>query len=388
MSAPGTSRKPAFDPGRTWVVKIGSSLLTSNGEGLATDLIEGWVAEIAHLHEQGYRIVIVSSGAVAEGMHRLGMKTRPRQIHLLQAAAAVGQMGLVQLYESCFQRHGLRTAQVLLTHDDVRSRERYINARSTLRNLIELGVIPVVNENDTVVTDEIRFGDNDTLAALVANLVEANTVLLLTDQPGLYTTDPRVDQGAVLVDERLASDPELDDMAGGSGALGRGGMVTKVRAARIAARSGANTVIGSGRSGALITRLSRGEVDGTLLRSADEIIVSRKQWLAGLPALGKLTLDDGAVRVLRQDGRSLLPIGVIRIDGNFARGDMVACNDRRGVEVARGLVNYDSGDARQIAGRPTADIDNILGFVTDEELIHRDNLVVSDKPGRVPGSES
>lgn len=384
MSAPDVERAPGFEAGNTWVIKIGSSLLTSDGAGLATDLIAAWVDEIVQLHREGRRIVIVSSGAVAEGMHRLGMKTRPHQIHLLQAAAAVGQMGLVQLYETCFQQHGLRTAQVLLTHDDLRSRERYINARSTLRNLIELDVIPVVNENDTVVTDEIRFGDNDTLAALVANLVEADTLLLLTDQRGLYTGDPRVNPDAKLVTERLATDPSLDAMAGDSGALGRGGMITKLRAARIAARSGANTVIGYGRTDALISRLAAGEVNGTLLTSPDAVMVSRKQWLAGIPARGQLVLDEGAVRVLQQDGRSLLSIGVTAVSGAFDRGDMVACVDTAGREIARGLVNYGDSDARKIAGRPSGDIESVLGFIADEELIHRDNLVVNEKPGRLP----
>ena len=366
-----------FDAGYTWVVKIGSSLLTADGQGLATDLIERWVSDMALLHARGYRIVIVSSGAVAEGMYRLGMESRPRQLHLLQAAAAVGQMGLIQFYESRFERHGLRTAQVLLTHDDLRSRERYINARSTLRSLLDLGVVPVVNENDTVVTDEIRFGDNDTLAALVANLVEANTLLLLTDQPGLFTADPRQDPSASVVKQRRAYDEALDAMAGGSGALGRGGMVTKVTAARTAARSGANTVIACGRTDGVISGLATGQVDGTLLTADEENLVSRKQWLAGLPPRGRLRLDDGAVRVLLEDGRSLLPIGVTSVGGNFSRGDMVACVDRHGEEVARGLVNYSDGDARRIAGKSTSEAESELGILNDDELIHRDNLVVS-----------
>jgi len=377
MSGAQSGQRHAYDAGRTWVIKIGSSLLTANGEGLATELVSGWVEEIAALHTVGKRIVLVSSGAVAEGMYRLGMKTRPREVHLLQAAAAVGQMGLVQLYESRFLEHGLRTAQVLLTHDDTRSRERYINARSTLRSLVDLGVIPIVNENDTVATEEIRFGDNDTLAALVANLIEADTMLLLTDQAGLYTSDPRLDPSAALVESLPASDPSLDGMAAGSGTLGRGGMVTKVSAARTAARSGANTVISAGREPGVITRLAEGIVTGTLLTAADEVMVSRKRWLASIPPRGKLTLDEGAVRVLKKDGRSLLPVGVTAVSGTFTRGDMVACVDAQGVEVARGLVNYDDKDARQIAGCPTKDIESRLGVINDEELIHRDNLVVS-----------
>ncbi|MDZ7684288.1 MAG: glutamate 5-kinase [Gammaproteobacteria bacterium] len=377
MSAAQSGQRPAYDAGRTWVIKVGSSLLTANGEGLATELVAGWVEEIAALRSAGKQIVLVSSGAVAEGMHRLGMKSRPREVHLLQAAAAVGQMGLVQLYESRFLEHGLRTAQVLLTHDDTRSRERYINARSTLRSLVDLGVIPIVNENDTVATEEIRFGDNDTLAALVANLIEADTVLLLTDQPGLYTSDPRADPSATLVESLPASDSSLDAMASGGGALGRGGMVTKISAARMAARSGANTIIAAGREPGVITRLAAGEASGTLLTAADEIMVSRKRWLASIPARGRLTLDEGAIRVIRQDGRSLLPVGVTAVTGTFTRGDMVACVDAGGMEVARGLVNYDDKDARRIAGCPTRDIESLLGVINDEELIHRDNLVVS-----------
>lgn len=365
-----------YDPGKTWVIKIGSSILTADGRGLDKAAIAGWVDEIAAVHKRGVQIVVVSSGAVAEGMVRLGMKSRPHQLHLLQAAAAVGQMGLVQLYESNFQRHGLKTAQVLLTHDDLRSRERYINARSTLRSLISLGVIPVVNENDTVVTDEIRFGDNDTLAALVANLIEANTLLLLTDQRGLYTTDPRKSTGATLVTEARARDVSLDEMAGGSGALGRGGMVTKLSGARIAARSGASTVIASGRDAQAITRLARGEVPGTLLTAEKEIMVSRKQWLAALPARGTLVLDAGAVKVLRSQGRSLLPVGVRGVKGTFTRGEMVSLVDEAGTEVARGLVNYNNKEAALIAGHPTSAIESILGLVNDEELIHRDNLVI------------
>ncbi len=377
MTIPSLESSTAFDPGKTWVIKIGSSLLTADGVGLAQELVSGWVDEISILRRRGYRIVIVSSGAVAEGMRRLGFKSRPHQIHLLQAAAAVGQMGLVQMYESCFERHGLHTAQVLLTHDDMRSRERYINARSTLRNLLQLGVIPVVNENDTVVTDEIRFGDNDTLAALVANLVEASTLLLLTDQRGLYSSDPRVDVSARLVPRAKASDDALDVMAGGGGALGRGGMVTKLGAARTAARSGATTIIASGREDRVITRLSEGEVTGTMLTADDEILVARKQWLASIPARGSLVLDPGAVRVLTKEGRSLLPVGVTGVKGSFLRGDMVACVDGAGNEVARGLVNYSSADAAKIVGRGTAEIETLLGYISDEELIHRDNLVVS-----------
>ncbi|MBV1879793.1 MAG: glutamate 5-kinase [Pseudomonadales bacterium] len=365
-----------YKPGQTWVIKIGSSLLTQNGEGLAVGLVSEWVAQIVRLHKAGIQVVIVSSGAVAAGMSRLGMARRPQSLPMLQAAAAVGQMGLVQLYESNFQEYGLQTAQVLLTHEDLRSRERYINARGTLRNLLELGVIPVVNENDTVVTDEIRFGDNDTLAALVVNLIGADTLLLMTDQQGLFDADPRISEAAKLVKTARARDRSLDAMAGEGSLLGRGGMVTKITAARVAARSGANTVIAYGRENKVITRLSAGEVTGTLLLADEAVLDSRKQWLAGLPARGRLVLDTGAVRVLRGEGRSLLAVGVKSVAGVFTRGEMVACIDSEGLEVARGLVNYSHTEAAQIAGHASAEIESILGYAGEKEIIHRDNLVV------------
>ncbi len=364
-----------YNPGDSWVIKIGSSLLTHDGRGLAVDLVTGWVDDIVAASRAGKRIVIVSSGAVAEGMARLGLSARPRSLHMLQAAAAVGQMGLIQLYESNFQRHGMHTAQVLLTHDDLRSRERYLNARSTLVNLLDLGVVPVVNENDTVVTDEIRFGDNDTLGALVANLIGANTLLLLTDQPGLYDGDPRAVKEPQLITERSADDPALDAMAGSGSALGRGGMVTKIQAARVAARSGANTIIGSGRKQGCIQSLMDGVVPGTLLTAGQEVLVSRKQWLATLRVKGRLVLDDGAVRVISNEGRSLLSVGVKRVEGEFTRGDIVACVDSDGREVARGLVNYSHAECTQIAGVSSGEIERVLGYLGDEELIHRDNLV-------------
>ncbi len=365
-----------YDPGKVWVIKIGSSLLTADGKGLAVDAVAGWVDEIVQLMNNGVQVVLVSSGAVAEGMSRLNMSVRPRSLHLLQAAAAVGQMGLIQLYESHFQRYGKHTAQVLLTHDDLKDRERYINARSTLKNLLALGVLPVVNENDTVVTDEIRFGDNDTLAALVANLIEANTLLLLTDQSGLYTDDPRKVSSASLVQQVSVGDSRLDNMAGEGSALGRGGMVTKVSAARLAARSGANTIIASGREDKVISRLADGEISGTLLTADQEMVASRKRWLAALPGKGKLTLDDGAVKVLQHQGRSLLPIGVKAVEGSFHRGDMVECIDQNGRVIARGLVNYAHNECSAIIGRPSEEIESKLGYISDEELIHRDNLVL------------
>ncbi len=369
--------QPVFAPGTTWVVKIGSSLLTDNGQGLAVTLVNNWVDDLARASRDGARIVIVSSGAVAEGMLRLGFKERPRSLHLLQATAAVGQMGLIQLYESSFQRHQMRTAQVLLTHDDLRSRERYINARSTLRNLLDLGVIPVINENDTVVTDEIRFGDNDTLAALVANLIEANTLVLLTDQQGLFSSDPGIDKDAELVRSAKASDRRLDAMAGDSNTLGLGGMKTKIAAARIAARSGANTVIVSGRETSVLQGIAGGTVSGTLLTADKAVLVSRKQWLATLPVKGKLFLDQGAVEVLSSRGKSLLPVGVRRSEGEFTRGEIVSCVSEDGIEIARGLANYSQSETSRIIGRASREIESILGYIGDEELIHRDNLILS-----------
>ncbi|PVY70409.1 glutamate 5-kinase [Tamilnaduibacter salinus] len=363
---------------RRLVVKIGSALLTNDGRGLDVSALSGWVDQLAALSRQGVELVIVSSGAVAVGMSRLGWKVRPEQLHDLQAAAAVGQMGLVQTWEAQFQCHDRHTAQVLLTHDDLSDRKRYLNARSTLRALLDVGVIPIVNENDTVVTDEIRFGDNDTLGALVANLVEADGLIILTDQSGLYEQDPRQNPEARLVTECRASDSSLDAMAsGGSGVLGRGGMQTKVRAARLASRSGAFTVIVGGRLDGVITRLRDGEILGTLLLPEQERLAARKQWLAShLKTKGRLVLDEGAVRVVRQGGRSLLPVGVSGVQGQFRRGEMVTCVGPDGTEVARGLVNYDAVEAREIRGCSSDRIADVLGYVSDEEMIHRDNLVV------------
>lgn len=363
---------------KRWVVKIGSALLTANGHGLDRAAIGGWVAQMVALRARGIELVLVSSGAVAEGMMRLGWTARPDVLHNLQAAAAVGQMGLVQAYESNFQQHDIHTAQVLLTHDDLSNRQRYLNARNTLRALLELGVLPVVNENDTVVTDEIRFGDNDTLAALVANLVEADALIILTDQAGLFDKDPRHHADAKLLREVQAADESLDAMVGGAaGVLGCGGMLTKLRAARLAARSGAGTVIAFGGEAQVLERIAAGEEVGTLLLPEQESLVARKQWLAGhLQLRGRLTLDAGAVRVLRESGRSLLPVGVLAVDGDFDRGEVVACVDEAGLEIARGLVNYSAQDAQRILGRPSRELEAILGRVDEPELIHRDNLVL------------
>jgi len=363
---------------RRWVVKIGSALLTDDGKGLARDLIAGWVSQLSELRSRGMEIVLVSSGSVAEGMLRLGMTSRPSELHLLQAAAAVGQMGLVQAYEENFQKHGLHTAQVLLTHDDLSDRKRYLNARSTIRSIIGLGAIPIINENDTVVTDEIRFGDNDTLGALVANLVEADGLIILTDQEGMFDKDPRKHVGARLLSEVQAEDLGLDEMASGeAGGLGRGGMVTKVRAARLAARSGAYTVVVGGRIESVLLRLRACEALGTLMLPSTNRQVARKQWLAGhLQIKGRLVLDDGAVRKLRDEGKSLLSVGVNAVSGGFKRGEIVSCVDISGKELARGLINYEAGDARRILGFSSDQIAGVLGFSHEPELIHRDNLVL------------
>jgi glutamate 5-kinase len=359
------------------VVKIGSAVLTRDGRGLNSESIGAWAAQVAELRARGIEVVLVTSGAVAAGMQRLGLSERPHALHALQAMAAVGQMGLVQAYESAFQRHGLRTAQVLLTHDDLAVRHRYLNARSTLRTLLDFGVIPVVNENDTVATEEIRLSDNDTLAALVANLIEADLLVILTDQAGLFDRDPRLDPQARLVTEGEAGDARLGAMAGGSGALGRGGMRTKLQAAERAARSGAATVIADGREDNVLRRVLAGEVVGTHLRATQERLTARKRWLAGLSrAAGKLVLDEGAVRVIRESGKSLLPVGVRRVEGEFERGDIVTCLDPDGREIARGLVNYSAAEAGRIIGQPSDQIESILGYVDEPEIIHRDNMVI------------
>ncbi len=362
---------------KRWVIKIGSALLTNDGRGLNREGMQSWVDQIAALLQQGHEVVLVSSGSVAEGMTRLGWSKRPDEVHKLQAAAAVGQMGLVQAYETAFAGHQRATAQILLTHDDLSDRKRYLNARSTLRTLLSLGVVPVINENDTVVTDEIKFGDNDTLGALVANLVEADVLVILTDQLGLFTADPRSNPDAQLIAEGRASDPQYMAMAGGGGVLGRGGMITKIRAAKLAARSGADTVIVGGRIDHVITRLRAGEVLGTMLLADKEPVAARKQWIAGhLQTHGELVLDAGAVKALRDGGRSLLPIGVVATTGRFERGQVVACKDEQGNLVAKGLVNYNQSDAQKIVRTPTAQLEQALGYIAEPEIIHRDNLVV------------
>ena len=362
---------------RRLVVKVGSALVTNNGNGLDLTAIAGWARQIAALRAAGREVVLVSSGAVACGVQRLGWQRRPRTMHEKQAAAAVGQAALVEVYEAAFNKHQLRTAQILLTHDDLADRKRYLNARSTLNTLLALGVIPIINENDTVVTSEIKFGDNDTLGALVANLLEADALIILTDQKGLYTADPRKDPTARLIEQATAGDPALEDMAGGAGTqVGTGGMITKVIAAKRAARSGAATVIASGHEVDPILRLAQGEALGTLLISETPPLAARKQWLADhLQLAGRITLDAGAVAAL-QAGKSLLPVGMTMVQGDFERGAAIACQTEDGQEIARGLSNYGSSEARRIAGKSTAEIEQILGYLEDAEMIHRDNLIL------------
>ena len=367
-----------FSTARRVVVKIGSALLTAGGRGLDTSSIGNWVAQMADLRQRGLDMILVSSGSVAEGMSRLGWTKRPHALHELQAAASVGQMGLVRTYESLFEQHGIKTAQILLTHEDLANRQRYLNARGTLLTLLEFGVVPIINENDTVATEEIRFGDNDTLGALVANLLDADLLIILTDQKGLFERNPTIDPTAQLVSEASIDDERLGDMVGESlSGLGRGGMITKLRAGRLASRSGTATLIASGHEPDVIARLMRGEELGTFLVPGLSPLVARKRWLAGqLKLKGQVTLDDGAVRVLKESGRSLLPIGVTAVSGAFERGDLVACVSRDGLEVARGLVNYGADDAQKLCGQPSQNIEALLGYVDEPELIHRDNLVL------------
>ena len=361
------------------VVKVGSSLVTNEGRGLDEAAIGEWCRQMAHLVRQDCEVIMVSSGAIAEGMKRLGWTQRPHAINELQAAAAVGQMGLAQMYETKLRENGLGSAQVLLTHADLADRERYLNARSTLLTLIGLGVVPVINENDTVVNDEIKFGDNDTLGALVANLVEADALIILTDQPGLFSADPRKDPAAQLVEQARAGDPALEAMAGGAGSsIGRGGMITKILAAKRAAGSGASTVIAWGREPDVLIRLKNGESIGTLLVAPTQKTRARKQWIADhLQMRGAVWVDAGAAAKLREEGKSLLPIGMFQVDGEFSRGDVIAVRDKQGVEIARGLANYASAEARLMCRKPSSEIEALLGYVAEPEMLHRDNMVLT-----------
>jgi glutamate 5-kinase len=364
---------------RRIVVKVGSSLVTNEGRGLDEQAIGEWCRQLAALAREGREVIMVSSGAIAEGMKRLGWSTRPHDVSELQAAAAVGQMGLAQMYETKLREQGMGSAQVLLTHADLADRERYLNARSTLLTLLRLNVVPVINENDTVVNDEIKFGDNDTLGALVANLVEADALVILTDQKGLYTGDPRKDPGVTFVHEARAGDPTLEAMAGGAGStIGKGGMITKVLAARRAAGSGASTVIAWGREPDCLLRLAKGEAIGTVLVAPTQKSQARKRWISDhLQLRGAVTVDEGAAAKVRAEGKSLLPIGMTAVEGEFSRGDVIAVRDPAGREIARGLANYASAEARLLCRKPSAEIEKLLGYVAEPEMIHRTNLVVT-----------
>ena len=363
---------------RRLVIKVGSTLVTNEGKGLDQQAIGEWCRQMGALVREGREVIMVSSGAIAEGMKRLGWSTRPHEIHELQAAAAVGQMGLAQIYESSLREHGLGSAQVLLTHADLADRERYLNARSTLLTLLQHGVLPVINENDTVVNDEIKFGDNDTLGALVANLVDADALIILTDQKGLYSADPRRDPNATFVHQARAGDPKLEDMAGGAGSsFGKGGMITKILAAKRAAGSGASTVIAWGRETDVLLRLAHGEAIGTLLVAPTQKQQARKQWMVDhLQLRGSVTIDDGALAKLGLEGKSLLPIGMTAVQGDFSRGDVIAIRAADGREMARGLANYASAEARLLCRKPSTDIEALLGYVAEPEMVHRDNLVL------------
>ena len=374
--AVGQSDRRLLTDARRWVIKVGSALLTNDGRGLDASVVKMLADQLVALRSQGRDVVLVSSGAIVAGLARLNLTERPREVHLSQAAAAVGQSALVRAYEEYLSPHSVTTAQILLSHADVRARDRYLNARSTLSTLLAMNVLPIVNENDTVVTDEIRLGDNDTLAALVANLVDADALLILTDQDGLMDSDPRHAVDAQLIRTADVHDSALDAMAGEGSALGRGGMATKLSAARLAARSGTATIIANGRQPDVIAQVAEGVPLGTFLQTHRRPQSARKQWLASLlHAQGKLVLDDGAVRGVSDQGRSLLPIGVVSVSGDFQRGDLVSCIDSAGRERARGLVNYSSEEARALAGKGSADIESVLGYRGEEELIHRDNLV-------------
>ena len=375
----GESGSTVLRDAKRIVVKVGSSLVTNEGRGLDEAAIGEWCRQLSALAQDGREVIMVSSGAIAEGMKRLGWTTRPHQVHELQAAAAVGQMGLAQMYETKLRENGLGSAQVLLTHADLADRERYLNARSTLLTLLQLKVIPVINENDTVVNDEIKFGDNDTLGALVANLVEADALVILTDQKGLFSADPRKDPAATFVDEARAGDPALEAMAGGAGSsLGRGGMITKILAAKRAAGSGASTVIAWGREPDCLLRLARGDAIGTLLLAPTQKTQARKQWIADhLQLRGAITVDDGAAAKVRDEGKSLLPIGMTAVEGDFSRGEVIAIRDSRGSEIARGLANYAAAEARLLCRKASGEIERLLGYAAEPEMVHRTNLVVT-----------
>ncbi len=370
--------KHSIQNAHTVIVKVGSSLVTAEGRGIDQAALAGWAQQIAYLHQMGKRVILVSSGAIAEGVKRLGWKSRPRALNELQAAAAVGQMRLAQAYEEAFEQYNIQTAQILLTHDDLSSRMRYLNAKSTLKTLLDLNIVPIINENDTITTSEIKLGDNDTLGALVANLIEADALIILTDQQGLFNKDPRHHADATLISEIAASHPELENMAGGAGSsVGTGGMYTKVTAAKRAALSGAATLIASGSEKDVLIRLANGETLGTLLTPSDDPMSARKRWLMGhLQLSGSLTVDEGAIIALSQKNSSLLPIGCIAVSGEFNRGAVVAVCTPQGEEIGRGLVNYDNEEIQTLLRQPSHQIESLLGYESEKELIHKDNLAL------------
>ncbi len=359
------------------VVKIGSSLLTANGQGLDLEAISHWAKQIVDLHHAGHEMILVTSGAVAEGMVRMKLPHRPTDLPSLQACAAIGQMGLIQTWSSVLDRHHIKTAQVLLTHDDLTDRRRYLNSCDALQQLIDWHVIPVINENDTVSTDEIRFGDNDTLAAMVAGQVHADLLIILTDQQGMFDADPRSNPEAKLLSTVRALDETLFEMAGGSGTLGTGGMLTKVRAARLAAKSGCPTLIASGESDRVLARLMAGELLGTLFITDDDRMTAHQQWLAAhLQTAGRLVIDDGAVNAIKTQHRSLLPVGVKAIEGHFDRGDVVECVDRQGKRIAVGRVNFSSRSAELVKGLASDKVYQVLGEARSLEMIHRNHMAI------------
>lgn len=373
----GAKIRAGFKKPACWVIKIGSAILTNDGKGLDTQAIQHWVDDIAYLRANGHQVLLVSSGSIAEGMTRLGWQKRPNQVDMLQAAAAVGQMGLVHAYQSAFNQHQTQTAQILLTADDLSNRERYLNARAALRKMLKLGVVPIINENDTVITDEIRFGDNDTLSALVANLVEADLLVILTDQKGLFDADPRKNAQAKQIFTASAEDESLLELAGEGGALGRGGMITKVKAGKLAARSGSHTLIAAGREDKILSNIYKGEHTGTLLLAKSKPLVARKQWIAGqLSPKGKLILDNGAVSAITEKGKSLLPIGIVKISGEFGRGEVVDCLNTKGNLIAKGLVNYNSEQAKEMLQHSSKALKEKNVISGEEEMIHRDHLVI------------
>ena len=377
MNADEAAKRQALASSRRWVVKIGSALATQQGVGLNLAAIEDWAAQLAAIRQAGTDIIVVTSGAVAEGAARLNWTTRPNSLNQLQAAAAIGQMGLARSWDLAFSQCGVLAAQILLTHEDIANRERYLNSRSTLLTLLQLGVVPLINENDTVATEEIKLGDNDTLAGMVSNLVDADLLVILTDQSGLMSADPRLDPSAKLITRADLDDPQIMAMAGGGGAWGRGGMRTKISAARLAARSATSTIIAGGHQPGVLSTIAQGRQVGTLFVAPTTKLAARKQWLAStLHVRGVVRLDEGACRVLREQGKSLLAVGVTGVEGQFERGELVSCVDPNGVELARGLANYSAAETQLIKGAPSSRFEEILGYLRDLELIHRDNLAL------------